>query len=87
MNQVWGLSGCPHFYPLLTDRSVRFNLSVGTALPVSSGDQVSFNTTVGGGGLHHFAAALSIALDKWSMYSYPRGLRVRCFVLLSLSLD
>ena len=66
----------------------RFDFSGSSVLQGSSGDQVSFNTTVGDvWGLHHFAAALSIALDKWSMYSYPKRLRVRCFVLLSLSLD
>ena len=50
LNKVWGLEGCPHFYPLPTDRSVRFDFTVTTVLQGSSGDRVSFYTTVGGRG-------------------------------------
>ena len=45
----WGLEGCSPFSPLRTNRSVRFDFSGLTVLVASSGDQVSFNTTGGGG--------------------------------------
>jgi hypothetical protein len=41
-----------HFYPLRTNRSVRFALSVKTVLVGSSGHSVSFNTTGGVWGLN-----------------------------------
>jgi phosphatidylserine decarboxylase len=39
----------PHFFPLRKNRYVRFGFGGSTVLLGSSGDQVSFNTTVGGG--------------------------------------
>jgi hypothetical protein len=61
LNQVWGLEGCPHFYPLRKNRSVRFDFSVATVLSGWRGQEVSFNTTVGGGA---YSALLSPDLLK-----------------------
>jgi hypothetical protein len=47
-NQVWGLEGClPIFSPALKPLNL-VAFSVETVLVVCRGDQVSFNTTVGG---------------------------------------
>ena len=81
-----GLSLLPSYLVVRTICCDRFGFAGGTVLVASRKDQVSINTTAGVW-RYHFAAAFSIALDKWSMYSYPKRLRVRCFVLLSLSLD
>ena len=43
----------PHFYPLRKNRSVRFGFCGSTVLVACSGDQVSFNTTVGVLGSSH----------------------------------
>ena len=47
LNQVRGLEGCSHFYPLRKNRGVRSGFSDSTVLSASSGDQVSCYTTVG----------------------------------------
>ena len=50
LNKVWGLTGCPlEGQPVRKNRSVRFGFGGLTVLLASSGDPVSFNTTVGGG--------------------------------------
>jgi|LakMenE18May11ns_1017448.scaffolds.fasta_scaffold7424875_1 hypothetical protein len=49
LNQVWGLEGYSSFLSAAYELLGRFEFSVTTVLVVSRGDQVSFNTTVGGG--------------------------------------
>ena len=50
LNKVWGLEGCPlKGQTMRKNRSVRFGFGGSTVLSAWFGDQVSFNTTVGGG--------------------------------------
>ena len=50
LNKVWGLEGCPSKgQTMRKNRSVRLGFSGSTVLVVCRGDQVSFNTTEGGG--------------------------------------
>jgi hypothetical protein len=48
LNQVWGLEGYSSFLSAAYELLGRFEFSVTTVLLGSRGDQVSFNTTVGG---------------------------------------
>ena len=68
-NKVWGLEGCRTFLPLRTNRYVRFGFGGLTVQSASSGDQVSFNTTVGVWGCP-FDGNSTKALDLGLLLSY-----------------